>query len=611
MALVSLFIVKGMEMRIRLFLLLSVLFLTACNSTIKNTQIDKNKSLDVNHGVVGVQVINNVDRLATHHQGWTEVIVVRMDNFAEKKQQALAVAKAKAKTKDKDSITEDNVDWEPDFYSLTPTKEGLIDSQVFIGSMPEGSYIISSLYSYYNGGDYTSWLTMPVDYSTGLFKVQTGQLTNLGSVVFQPLLSVQQKSFWSQQSSQKAYVTRIDAQQKLDKFLLSNYPNLAQNLDLSAVLSWEKDDLDGFRSNLGNLSRQNAYGKTAIPLTIQGKGVIASKFGQIKWQDQQGQWHQLSLNTNSQLAAVLETDDKLMVAGERGEIFMANNWLGEWSQVSRVSANEAITWFGKGESHFYAMTQSINELNVYQFATLDSDWVKLKNFKRNTNNFWSVNGNVFPIMTKSGQLAVLNDNKRFEFNAQTNSWSEQKTTSMFSLSQLANGDLVGVEISQWDGIGDQVISQDSGKTWVTVNRHLMAFDDGETEKSLPVVFTDGTVVTLGREKTKTQEKKTTTSELKLITTTIEQADNNKSWRYHGDAMPECATLLAQVSSADEIYFLCDKGDVVFTKDLGQSWQHVIKIDIADMQLKFNELVEATKAEKLKQQAEAKAADNVY
>ncbi|QIR13433.1 hypothetical protein [Shewanella aestuarii] len=75
------------------------------------------------------------------------------------------------------------------------------------------------------------------------------------------------------------------------------------------------------------------------------------------------------------------------------------------------------------------------------------------------------------------------------------------------------------------------------------------------------------------------------------------------------AMPECETLLAQLSSVDEIYFLCDKGDVVFTKDLGQSWQHVIKIDIADMQLKFNELVEATKAEKLKQQAEVKSQDS--
>ena len=597
-----------MEMRARLFLLISVLFLTACNSTIKNTKIDKNKSLDVNHGVVGVQIINNAEQLTPPHRDWTEVIVVRIDNFEDKKQKAVAMAKSKAKTKDKDSINKDNVDWEPDVYSLSPTREGLIDSQVFIGSMPEGSYIISSLYSYYDGGDYTSWLNMPVDHSTGVFKVKKGQLTNLGSVVFQPLLNVQQKSFWVQKSSQKAYVTRLDAQQKLSTFLLSNYPNLAESLDLSTVHLWEKDELDRFRSNLSKLSRQNAYGKTAMPLTIHGKGVIASKFGQIKWQDQQGQWHQLDLNTNSQLAAVLETDDQLMIAGERGEIFMANSWLGEWKQVSRVSANEAITWFGKGENSFFVMTQSIDEFNIYQFASLQSDWVKLRSFKRKTDRLLSAFGHLFPIMTKSGQLSVLNDNKLFEFNPHTSSWSEQISTRMSAVSQLANGYLVGIERSYW-GAGEQVISLDSGKTWLTVNRDLMAFDDHETQRSLPVVFSDGTVVTLGRKKTKAKDKRNLRGELKVISTTLEQAENNKSWSYHGNAVPECETLLAQISSADEIYFLCDKGDVIFTQDLGQSWQHVIKIDIADMQLKFNELVEATNAEKLKQQIEAKSKES--
>ncbi|WP_220744749.1 hypothetical protein [Shewanella colwelliana] len=518
------------------------------------------------------------------------------------------MAKSKAKTKDKDSINKDNVDWEPDVYSLSPTREGLIDSQVFIGSMPEGSYIISSLYSYYDGGDYTSWLNMPVDHSTGVFKVKKGQLTNLGSVVFQPLLNVQQKSFWVQKSSQKAYVTRLDAQQKLSTFLLSNYPNLAESLDLSTVHLWEKDELDRFRSNLSKLSRQNAYGKTAMPLTIHGKGVIASKFGQIKWQDQQGQWHQLDLNTNSQLAAVLETDDQLMIAGERGEIFMANSWLGEWKQISRVSANEAITWFGKGENSFFAMTQSIDEFNIYQFASLESDWIKLRSFKRKTDRLLSAFGHLFPIMTKSGQLSVLNDNKLFEFNHHTSSWSEQISTRMSAVSQLANGYLVGIERSYW-GAGEQVISLDSGKTWLTVNRDLMAFDDHETQRSLPVVFSDGTVVTLGRKKTKAKDKRNLRGELKVISTTLEQAENNKSWSYHGNAVPECETLLAQISSADEIYFLCDKGDVIFTQDLGQSWQHVIKIDIADMQLKFNELVEATNAEKLKQQIEAKSKES--
>jgi hypothetical protein len=592
-----------MKMLVRSILLISLLLLSACNSTIQNTRIDKNQTLDVNHGVVGVQVINNSDALAVNHKGWTEVIVVRLDNMEVKKQQAID----KANEKKHDLIDESKVDWQPDFYSLTPTQEGLIDSQIFIGSMPDGRYMISSLYSFYNGGDYTSWLTMPVDAMAGIFTVKKGQLTNLGSIVFQPLLNVQEKSFWSQQSSQKAYVTRLNTLRAIDRFLLTHYPNLSSSLNLDNILTWEKDALDGFRSELSTLSRQNAYGKTAIPLSIHGKSVIASKFGQLKWQDKQDKWHQVNLATNSQLAAILETEQQIMVAGERGEIFTAKDWQQAWAPVSRVPATEAIIWFGAGKNSYYAMTQSVNEYSAYKFSSLDSDWQKLKSFQRNTNNFLTVNGNVFPIITKSGQLSVLNDNKLFQHDLQTDTWTDIKTDSMLAVASLPKGDLVGVEISQWDGIGDQVISQNSGESWISINRYIKSFADGEAEKSVPLMLADGTVLTLGREGLKPANGKRVSSELKIISTHISTANDKKAWQYHGLAKSDCETLLAQISSKEELYFLCDKGDIVFTKDLGMTWQYVIDIEIADMQLKYNQLIEAIKVENSKQ-VQASATD---
>jgi hypothetical protein len=592
-----------MKMLVRSILLISLLLLSACNSTIQNTRIDKNQTLDVNHGVVGVQVINNSDALAVNHKGWTEVIVVRLDNMEVKKQQAID----KANEKKHDLIDESKVDWQPDFYSLTPTQEGLIDSQIFIGSMPDGRYMISSLYSFYNGGDYTSWLTMPVDAMAGIFTVKKGQLTNLGSIVFQPLLNVQEKSFWSQQSSQKAYVTRLNTLRAIDSFLFTHYPNLSNSLNLDNILTWEKDALDGFRSELSTLSRQNAYGKTAMPLSIHGKSVIASKFGQLKWQDKQEKWHQVNLATNSQLAAILETEQQIMVAGERGEIFTTKDWQQAWTPVSRVPTTEAIIWFGAGKNSYYAMTQSVNEYSAYKFSSLDSDWQKLKSFQRNTNNFLTVIGDVFPIITKSGQLSVLNDKKLFQHDLQTDTWTDIKTDSMLAVASLPKGDLVGVEISQWDGIGDQVISQNSGESWISINRYIKSFADGEAEKSVPLMLADGTVLTLGREGLKPANGKRVSSELKIISTHISTANNKKAWQYHGFAKSDCETLLAQISSKEELYFLCDKGDIVFTKDLGMTWQYVIDIEIVDMQLKYNQLIEAIKVENSKQ-VQASATD---
>ena len=140
----------------RSFLLVAaflVSMLSGCATyDIRSTAIAKNQPLPATHGVVALQVINNAERLAPLHKGWTAVIVVRTDNMDAIKAAAIAEAKEKAEKKGK-TIDEDKVDWDPEIYELTPVYQGTVDSQLFIGSMPPGEYMISTLYSYYNGGD--------------------------------------------------------------------------------------------------------------------------------------------------------------------------------------------------------------------------------------------------------------------------------------------------------------------------------------------------------------------------------------------------------------------------------------------------------------------------
>ncbi|MEP1871011.1 MAG: hypothetical protein ABJJ44_15895, partial [Paraglaciecola sp.] len=87
------------------------LFLTGCGSTtIQSTHISSSSELPMGNGVVAVQVINNTDRLASLHKGWTEIIVIRTDNMDELKQIAIDAAKAKAASKGK-AFDPDKVDW--------------------------------------------------------------------------------------------------------------------------------------------------------------------------------------------------------------------------------------------------------------------------------------------------------------------------------------------------------------------------------------------------------------------------------------------------------------------------------------------------------------------
>ena len=78
----------------RSFLLVAaflVSMLSGCATyEIHSTAIAKNQPLPATHGVVALQVINNAERLAPLHKGWTAVIVVRTDNMDAIKAAAIA-----------------------------------------------------------------------------------------------------------------------------------------------------------------------------------------------------------------------------------------------------------------------------------------------------------------------------------------------------------------------------------------------------------------------------------------------------------------------------------------------------------------------------------------
>ena len=586
----------------KIVILLLTTALIACSSTqIQSTHISTNKQLEPGKGVLAVQVINNSERLALWHKGWTEVIVFRTDNMEQLEQQA--IDKAKAKHKGSKPFDPKKVDWEPEFYTLTPHDQGVIDSQIFVGTIPQGEYIISSLYAYYNGGDFSSWLSMPVMFSAGKFKVEEKKLTSLGSVVFQPLLNIKEKSFWSNKSSQKAYVTRVEKQQDLKSFILKHYPNLANQLQLEQILDWNSDELDEFRGKLSDLSRSNAYGNNTIALTKLGKNVITSKFGLLKWQDNQGAWHKTNLDTNSQLTAAIEIDNKVVVGGELGQVFISDNLNASWQRYQPISPKEAISWFGKSnDNYYYAMTQSASEFVVYQIKDIKSIWEKLASFKRKSKGIWVQNGGLFPFINGENQISIINDNKLYTYSDNTKKWTQTKTTSLVDMTQLASGTLVGVEVSQWDGVGDQVVSLDYGQTWLDVNRYLSLWGDFKLDRSLPIVLKDNTVVSIGRKKSAQNGKSKTT--LKIISTDAKQVSDKKSWTFHHAPKDNCHTMLPNISQQSTVYMLCDQGQIVATDNFGETWQEVVSIDVSTMQQTYVDMIEQLNKENKEKEKKA-------
>ncbi|RXE84624.1 MULTISPECIES: hypothetical protein [Pseudoalteromonas] len=581
----------------RLILLsITLLYLSGCATyELKTANLNSNAPLPQQHGMVSVEVINNVDRLAPLHKGWSELIVLRLDNRDALKQAAIEEAKAKAVQKNK-AFDESKVEWDPDVYTLTPHSRGLIESQVFVGSLPEGEYVVASLYSFFSNGEIMSWISMPVNYLAGKFEIKQNTTTNLGSIAFQPLKSIKEKSFWDSTSSNKAFVTRLDQAINMSDFIKHHYPVASQQLHANKELQWQNDEFDSLRSSLAQLVRENAFPSSHFALNKFGKAIITSRFGQARILNHKGTWDAVNLPTNIQLLSAIELNQGIALAGEKGELYYSDSNLKNWRQIKPVETDQAIVWMANNGNQSFALTASAKQYTVYQFFDIKDKWNQIGQYKRKNSNDWLVqNGGIFPFFNSNNQLNILNDNKLHVYQQATNTWSMEKALELKELIQLPGSELLAIEVSQWDGVGDTVYKLTPESEWVVVKKNANnLFGNDNVELSLPVVRKDHSLINIAYYK----EHKNAKSELRVM---YASSDNPKQWIAKGKASKSCTQTLPKISYDKTLYVMCERGQIKATDDLGYTWYSVLDVNIDKMQNEFETLLNAL--EKVEQNKE--------
>lgn len=561
-----------------------LLLLSGCASSFQQADISDVKAIPSDHGFVAVSVVNNVEILAPLHPNWTEVWMVRTDNRAEKQAAAIAKARSKGVTK-----PDDEIDFNLDVFTLTPIAAGTITSQSFLGSMPAGEYRIGMLYSFYSDGNMSSSLSMPVGISTGTFKVETNTLTNLGSIVFQPLLNVSSPTFWTGSGSQSAYVTRGRGITDLRQFALETYPNLASRLTASNELGWDSSDplADELRADLYELTRANGFSDLAHRLSRFGKGAVTGRFGLLHYLDEQGQWHTENLPTDGQLAALLELDNEVIVGGEFGALYAAPSLAGPWQPITAVNSRESIVFLGQGKTTNYAVTQSAETFYVYRFDDIRSNWQRVHSIQRKT-WAWTGRDEIIPMITAAGGLRVLVASRAHNIHPDTHALTITNAAEhVVNLAALGNGTVVALEHSLWDGVGDQVVSVDDTASWQVFERRLRLWGDQQADTSLPTRLDDGRFVTLGRD----GNASTNSDKMHIVTSSHANVSERDNHTFHGATQTYCETLLPQLTHDTTLYFLCDQGGIIRTSDFGESYDTVFEVDIDAMKLRFRALLD--------------------
>lgn len=576
-----------------------MLLIAGCASPIKDANLTQKTTLAPTEGIVAVQIINNAERLSGLHENWTSVTAVRVDNIKQLKAEALEKAKSRAKGK---PVDEAKLDWNPEMYSMRPIGAGAIGSQLFVGTMPAGEYIIADLEAYYSDGNMSSWITMQVGYNGGTFLVKPQTLANLGSLVFQPLKSIRQASFWNSNSSQRAYVTRMPQQVDFLPFVQAMYPLAAAQLQAKQTTGWQPDPLMSMRKDLAELSRGNVL----LTGAAQGQSpMLFGKLGQLRQQQASG-WKTTDLPTNSQVGAVLVTDQFTLVGAEQGEVFMRANSADAWQPLRPVPAVEAVISLVQSGAQFYALTQAEANINVYQFTDPTQPWQVIGTFKTQESGVYIRYGNPWLIASPAG-VRVFNDIYLNEYHAAQKNWQTSKTTGLIRMADLGQGVVLGLESSSWDGIGDTLYSTDYGSSWQTLDRSSSFWAPSKFEYSLPVRVGDKLVlIDQVEERSTVNGKQLKQDVLRVTTKAIADAGQKGAWQAAGKAIAGCEILLPEISSAERIYALCEYGKVVSTADLGQSWRTEIHVDIDQMQAKQTafmlKMLQQLKAEQAKDES---------
>lgn len=526
----------------RLLLLNLVLLLSGCAPGLIETRLDGPEPVPVGHGVVAVQVISNTRALAPMLPNWTAVFVVDLDD-AEKR------------------------------YLLTPSETGLLGSRVFVGALPPGQYAIYNLHSFVNLNNAQYWLNAPTPRSLGSFDVLADRLTNLGSLVYQPLGEIENDKG---RKRGLHVVTRIEEPQELSDFVKETYPGFAPRLAADFELGWRDDMPDPDRERIARRIRELGFGNRVLRLEDDSI-VMAGKLGRLYWRVGDAQWREADTGYTNEIGAVSRTLDGYAIAGERGLALTSPSLEGPWQRRPGPGSQWAVTWLRTlPGGDLIAIAKGPGEDRLFRVSRDFQNWRTLRSFKHDTSVYFSGYGQTLAVTTAANRISVFADGLRLEYDPATDRLSEQPSEPLFRLEQQPDGTLISVSGHWWSGLGRARHSLDGGETWTRFVR-LREHEAGDTVNAgLSVRLEDGREVMVSRKYVKSGQSR----RVKITQERFIRVRSGEVIEFWGGAIdPDCTDLLPQISTSRRLFSLCEDGGVLRSDDLGASWEQDRSVEL--------------------------------
>ncbi len=435
-------------------------FLSACAGS-SLPRLKPTDALEPDKGFVIIRIINNVDFVSQNFdRSWVGLPIRLKTNEGDRK------------------------------FGFTRDLSATMGStQIFLGQLPQGTYDLLELnvISIHGNRRYYSWL--PLD-KLGTFKVVPGHITNLGTIICQPV------------GGRLYQFIHINNDTEVQELIKNNYPVVYKGASGKGMIGWDnswdnksllenifiapsdypksleskvaqKDIL--YKSTALSFAKEHSAGFNNPRQIATGEIFAGSKLGQVLVKERDGKWTQLDTGFTREITAVLPINRNIIYAGgEEGLLLVTNDGGKSWKRVE-TPLKTSILFIEQISGRFFIGGDLFYETrNIAGNNWRAIDAIKLNNTYRGTIPSNKLNYPEYTSYIDNGKfyLFIPYSNTIFVLDLSTNIWSTIKTSfDNGNVYSLKNGFLYNVGYSLWFG-PRIVVSHDFGNSWITTHDML-------------------------------------------------------------------------------------------------------------------------------------------
>jgi hypothetical protein len=492
------------------------LALTACE-TIPSAGIDDKSAMrPANAGAMAVQVFNNSRYIGVGLTLWDELFVVELKPNAELIRVPMLANAAEA-------------------------------SSVFVAALPPGRYRLVGLGAFAASGNVRYSANVGLDLYLGTFSVREGELTNLGTLITQPLESTA--------NGIKFVAARTndvrDVQQQAIERLSANGLNIK-----AMTQGFEPDPFQPLHDALAREFKNRGLPRDAIRLQGGTELLAFGRLGRIHIRREMG-WQSQDLPTNAEMYAGLQTRaGTVWLGGENGTLVRLDATLKQAEKSQPFASDVVVTHLNVLPNG--TLIATLRTKTEWQWHSGDKDgknWRKEYAVQRkNPGYFFSTNA-VHTLVRDNEYLAY---NEKLLLRRTVNAeWRAEPTTrEWLQLKLQPNQWLLGQPYEVWNGADAIQLSRDLGKTWLS-NQQTKSTKWGMFKRvQVAYVFDDQTLLV--------QTSKFGNYELSRVGPKGEITAL-------GGATGECSNFMPHISVDQSIYFGCDSGNLLLSRDRGATY----------------------------------------